>query len=302
MSTESVTVSTASTDDATDALIDSAIARAGKLATLPEVALEVMRLAEDPQSTGDDLSRVLSRDPTLAARVLRIVNSAFYGMRREVTSIDTAIVVLGFAAVKNIAIAASLARMFRVGALAGGFEPRDLWTHAIAVATASRLVAGRVTGVDPSDAFLAGLMHDIGMIVELQACRDQFVAVIDEAAADVTISFRDAELRHIGATHEAFGEALARAWRFSADLQRVSGWHHRPMALPAAERRLTAIVHVADYLAARAAIGYSRTVESGAPDTELLAWLGLGTADLDMMADALPALASEVAPLLNPTS
>ncbi len=287
---------------AADTLISNSIARAGQMATLPEVALEVMRLAEDPHATGNDLDRVLSRDPTLSARVIRIVNSAFYGMRREVSSIGTAIVVLGFGAVKNIAIAASLARMFRATSLPGGFEPRDLWTHAIAVATASRLVAGKIGGVDASDAFLAGLMHDIGLIVEMHTCRDQFVAVLADVSADPALSFRDAELRNIGATHEAFGAALAQTWRFPIALQRVSGWHHSPLSLPPEERRLVAIVNVADHLAARAQIGYSRTVESLNPDAEVLAWLGLTPADIDVFAAALPALVSEVAPLLSPAS
>jgi len=271
-------------------LVSQAIARAGQMATLPEVALEVMRLADDPRSTGDDLDRLLSRDPTLCARVLRVVNSAFYGVRREVSSVGTAIVVLGFAAVKNIAIAASLARMFRVNALPGGFEPRELWTHAIGVATASRQIAGKVHAVDPSDAFLAGLMHDIGLIVEMQSCRDQFVALLAEVNANPALPFREAELRNIGATHEA------------VELQRVSGWHHAPLSLPPAERQLTAIVHVADCLAARANIGYSRTVESTDPDPEVLAWLGLTLSDIDAFSEALPALVGEVAPLLTQTS
>lgn len=284
------------------ALISAAIVRAGQLATLPEVALEVMRLAEDPQSTGDDLDRVLSRDPALSARVLRIVNSAFYGVRREVSSIGTAIVVLGFAAVKNIAIAASLARMFRGGVLPGGFEPRSLWTHAVGVATASRLVVGSVGGIDASDAFLAGLMHDIGMIVEMQACRDQFIATLADVTAHPELSFREAERRNIGATHEQFGESLARAWRFPVALQQVTGWHHAPLSLPLADRKLPAIVYVADHLTARVGIGYTRTIESAGPSPDVLASLGLTPTDFDRMAEALPDLVAEVAPLLNPAS
>ena len=145
-------------------------------------------------------------------------------------------------------------------------------------------------------------MHDIGLIVEMQSCREQFAALLADVNANPTLPFRDAELRNIGATHEAFGEALARAWRFPVALQRVSGWHHTPLALPPAERQLTAIVYVADCLAARAEIGYSRTVESTDPDPEVLAWLGLTPADIDTFAVALPALVSEVAPLLTPVS
>ena len=283
-------------------LISNAIARAGQMATLPEVALEVIRLAEHPDSPGNDLERALSTDPTLSARMLRIVNSAFYGVRREVSSVRTAVVVLGFAAVKNIAIAASLSPMFRARALPGGFKLRDLWTHSIGVAAASQLIVGRVRGVDPSDAFLAGLMHDIGLIIEMHACRDQFVAVLANVNANPELSFRDAELRNIGATHETFGEALARAWRFPIALQRVNGWHHSPLLLPPAERQLAAIVHVADHLAARANIGYSRTVESAAPDAEVLDGLSLTLADIDNFAAALPALVLEVAPLFTPAT
>ena len=292
----------ASTGAAAATIITNAIARAGQMATLPQLALEVIRLAEDPRSSGKDLERVLSSDPTLSARVLRIVNSAFYGVRREVASVGTGIAVLGFAAVKNIAIAASLARMFRAGALPGGFQPKDLWTHSIGVATASQLIVGRVRGVDPSDAFLAGLMHDIGLIIEMQSCREQFVAVLADVNANPALTFRKAELRNIGATHEAFGEALARAWRFPIALQRVNRWHHSPLQLPPEERQLAAIVHVADHLAAAANIGYSRTVETAEPDAEVLAWLGLTAADMDNFAAALPALVSEVGPLLTPTT
>ena len=292
----------ASADAAAATLISNAIARAGSLATLPEVALEVIRLAGDPESPGIELERALSRDPMLSARVLRIVNSAFYGVRREVSSVRTAIVVLGFVAVKNIAIAASLARMFRAGALPGGFQPKDLWTHSIGVATAAQLIVGRVRGVDPSDAFLAGLMHDIGLIIEMQSCREQFVAVLADVNANPELSFREAELRNIGATHEAFGEALARAWRFPIALQRVNRWHHSPLLLPPEERQLAAIVNVADHLAAGANIGYSRTVESADPDAEVLDGLGLTPADFDNFAAALPALVSEVGPLFTPTT
>ncbi len=128
-----------------DDIVSEAIARVGQLATLPAIALEVMQSAEDPASSGEDLDRVISGDPALCKRVLKIVNSAYSGVRLEVTSVGTAIVVLGYSAVKNIAVAASLARKFRGSAAPSGFEPRDLWMHSIAVAVAARLVAARIT-------------------------------------------------------------------------------------------------------------------------------------------------------------
>ena len=290
---------TAPTSAAPDAMIASAIARAGQLATLPEIALEVMRVAEDPQSTGDDLNRVLSTDPALSARILKMVNSAYYGVRREVTSIGTAIGLLGFAAIKSIAIAASLTRMFRGGSVGGGFEARELWRHSIAVGTAARALARAVHGIDPSDAFLAGLMHDIGIVVELQACRDAFGAAIAAVASDDTLSFLDAESQHLGATHEAFGLALCTSWRFPPALAIVTGHHHRPLLLAEDVGRLTALIHVADHLAARAALGYSRTVDGAGIDPLVLARLSLTTADLEMVASTLEAQVADVFPLLT---
>jgi len=283
----------------TDAMIASAISRAGQLATLPEIALAVMRVAEDPQATGDDLNRVLSHDPTLSARILKIVNSAYYGVRREVTSIGTAIGLLGFAAVKSIAIAASLTRMFRGGSVAGGFEARELWKHSIAVATAARALAPAVSGIEPSDAFLAGLMHDIGIVVELQACRDEFGATIAAVAADESLSFLDAEARHVGATHEAFGQALCAAWRFPSSLGTVTGYHHRPLLLAEHEGRLTALIHVADHLAAHATLGYSRTVDGTEIDPLVLERLGLTNPDLESVSSVLVAQVADVFPLLT---
>ena len=287
------------TDDASAALMDQAISRAGQLATLPSVALEIMRLAESATATGDQLSHVLASDPALSARVLKIVNSAYYGQRREVASIDAAVVVLGFAAVKNIAVAAGLARMFRIAPLSTGFEPQQLWTHAIAVATAARMLAARLRGVEPQEAFLAGLLHDIGMIVELQACQSGFLATIVSSATDATRPFREWETEHIGVTHEAMGAALCRAWRFPASLQNVAGFHHRPMELPAESRRLPALVHVADHLAARAALGVTQSVAHEPLQPEVLEWLGLPSDELDAFCAALPAHVADVTPMLS---
>jgi len=283
----------------TDAMIARAIGRAGQLATLPAIALEVMRIAENPQATGDDLNRVLSNDPTLSARILKIVNSAYYGVRRDVTSVSTAIALLGFAAIKSIAIAASLTRMFRGGSVVGGFEARELWRHSIAVATVARTLAPKVSGINPSDAFLAGLMHDIGIVVELQACRDDFGAAIAAMACDASLSFLEAEARHIGATHEAFGLALCTAWRFPAALATVTGHHHRPLLLDAHEGRLTALIHVGDHLAARAGLGYSRTVDGVELDPHVLHRLALDDADLAVASLTLDVEVADVFQLLT---
>lgn len=276
----------------------TALARPGQLAPLPEVALEAMRLADDPNANGADLVRVVSSDPALSARVLKIVNSAFYGARSTVSSIDAAVRVLGFSAIKNIAVAASLTRTFRSARDLGAFDPRALWTHSVAVGTAARLLAQRTGRVDSADAFLAGLMHDIGVIVELQVSREQFLKTLNAVSESLELTFRNAELQFFGATHEAYGEALAIAWHFPASLRQVCGYHHRPEESGNDARLITSIVHAADVMAAQADIGYSRSVELLTISPALVEAIGVTVHDVEAiqlalpmhMADALPAL------------
>jgi len=189
--------------------------------------------------------------------------------------------------------------MFRGGAVGPTFEARELWRHSIAVAAGARLLASQVEDVEPSEAFLAGLIHDIGMIVELQACRDAFGTVIAAVSADPTLSFRLAEEQHIGASHEAFGEALCAAWRFPAALRRVTGYHHRPLQLPPSIGQLTAVVHIADHLAASLSLGYARTVEQGGVDPAVCLAVGLTASDMERCTAMLQTEVAEVFPMLN---
>jgi HD-like signal output (HDOD) protein len=187
-----------------------------------------------------------------------------------------------------VALAASLTRMFRGGAIGDTFSARELWRHSVAVATGARLLAARSGSVDGSEAFLAGLMHDVGIIIEMQACRDGFVQVITGVAADPALDFREAETAAIGADHEEFGRSLCRAWRFPERLQFVSGFHHRPLDVPGEHQRLVAVVHIADHLAARSALGYGRMVHAGAINEAVMALAALTDADLEAVVRVLP--------------
>jgi HD-like signal output (HDOD) protein len=274
-------------------LIAAAIGRAGQLATLPDAAMEVIRIADQPNATAEDLADALLRDPTLGARVLKIVNSAYYGARREVTSITAAINMLGFSAIKSIAMAASLTRLFRGGVLAGGFDIRELWRHSLAVAVASRELARQVDGVEPSEAFLAGLVHDIGLVIALQSCREQLALVVRDVADIPTLDFCAAEELHIGATHAELGAALCETWRLPTVLHAVTRYHHAPRPDDVA---LVYIVALADHLAAQPGLGYTRTVRPFADDVALRTALALDADTVTAVRDALPALLDAVAP------
>src|SRR5712672_2938697 len=126
-----------------------AVKKVTTIATLPEVTARIVATVEDPRSTAKQLHEIVSHDPALVARILKVVNSAFYGLPGQIGSINRAIVLLGLNAVKNIVIAASLAKLFRGGKVSANFSARDLWTHSIAVGVMSKMIVQKINNTLP---------------------------------------------------------------------------------------------------------------------------------------------------------
>jgi len=279
-------------------IVTSTIESLSHIATLPEVTLRIIELVESSKSTAQDLHRVISCDPAMTSRILKVVNSAFYGLPRQIGSINRAVVLLGLNAVKNIAIAASLAKLFRGGELGPHFSARSLWTHSLATAAASRLLADRLQLRMSDEAFLAGLIHDIGIMVELQSNRHKLAEVFDRMEFDADGAPRtdmlEVERLVFGADHQAFGQALCEAWKFPRSLGFVAGGHHDPLEVPEHDRTLTWVVHVADRLVARAGFGFGGDLLSRAPDPESLRALGLRNDVVEGIAADLPRAVTSV--------
>src|SRR5689334_16392590 len=122
-------------------LVQKMVKQVSTIATLPEITAQIIRTVEDPKSTATNLHKIVSHDPALVTRILKVVNSSFYGLPGQIASIERAIVLLGLNAVKNIAVAASLGQLFRGVKLCEGFTAKDLWKHCVAVAVTSRELA-----------------------------------------------------------------------------------------------------------------------------------------------------------------
>jgi len=235
-------------------VVAGAIGEISHIATLPEITLKIIDLVEDPSSTAQDLHEVISGDPALCSRILKVVNSSFYGLPGQIASINRAIVMLGLNAVKNIAIAASLAKLFRGGELTPSFSAKDLWTHSNAVAAGSKLIADSLKLGLGDEAYLAGLIHDIGIMVEMQYDRNKLIEVVEKVCpgpdGTPTLNMLEVEDGVFGANHQDFGASLCTKWKFPAPFAMVTGFHHRPMEAPEEKRTLVCIVSAADHLAA----------------------------------------------------
>ena len=267
--------------------VQSAIADVGDIGTLPEVTVKIIQIVENPKSTARDLHDIIKNDPALSARILKVVNSAFYGLPGQISGMDRAIVLLGLSAVKNIAIAASMTHLFNTGNHIDGLSGNDLWRHSIAVAVASWLITSAQGRPTVEESFLAGLIHDLGMLVERQLFAAQLSEIISRIQQG-PMNWCDLETEIIGADHAAFGMALAAKWRFPAHLCTTIGYHHKPLAVAQVARELPMLVHVADVLAARAGLGFTGTAIAETYTDEMLAILNLTQSELDEVSAKLP--------------
>ncbi len=289
-----------------DALIRQAIRKVAALATLPQVASKIVQIVEDPHSNAHHLKQVICNDPALSTRILKVVNSAFYGLPGQVNSVDRAIVMLGFREVKNIAMAANLSVLFRGAELSGPFTAEDLWRHCVAVGVASRQLAKKTRRLNGrgSDAFLAGLIHDLGLLIHLQVNPEKLGQVCKTAqeqilAGSQTVNFCALERNIIGVDHEQLGQAMTEYWRFPEEFQQVVGFHHHPKLSRSDTREIVNLVYVADTLVCRMDDCFNATARCQQWDQAVLEELGLDEAKIQGVFAELPEMISDAAAIFK---
>ncbi len=279
--------------DKTKTVVDRALSDIGDIATLPQVTIKIIEIVEDSKSTARDLHEVIRNDPALSVKVLKVVNSAFYGLPGQVASVDRAIILLGLSAVKNISIAASIARLFKGKRISEQFSAADLWRHSVGVAVAARALAKcSPHPVMADEIFVAGLIHDIGTLVERQVFPEQFAEVI-QRCTDTDLDFLATEREVIGADHQAFGVGLTTKWKFPRHLRAAVGFHHTPQAVSVELRNIASVIQAADILACQERIGFYFTARNDTITQETLDGLGICAEQLEEVRAGLPAQLEE---------
>jgi len=279
-------------------VIKIALRKIGDIATLPEITAKIISVVDDPKSTARDLHNIIKNDPALATKILKVVNSAFYGLPGQVSEIDRAIVLLGLSAVKNIAISASISRLFTAEKISEKFTARDIWKHCVSVAVTTRQFCSLVgKKAFAEEAFLAGLIHDLGLLVERQAFPEQLVEVL-RIASKGERPLCEVEREVIGTDHQALGAALANKWKFPRGLQAVIGYHHKIENLSEEHRLLPTIVYAADVLCCHERVGFYLTAEGQPLEDTLLESIGLTENDFNTVRTELPDLIAEAEMIL----
>ncbi len=222
------------------------------LPTLPELISKLNQLLSDPEAKIQDVAELVLKDQVLTAHVIRLANSSFFAKHREITNLREAIVFLGFRALRNLVLTTTLIGTFRWKNKT--INPRRFWEHSFAVGVVSNDIASRLKYKDPDNAYLAGLVHDLGIVLISQYLPDAMDRILALLEAQKT-SLQYAEKRVLGLDHTAFGGWLAGKWNFSAELRDVMLWHHDPNT-ETADPELASIVSLADMFCRSIRLGY----------------------------------------------
>jgi putative nucleotidyltransferase with HDIG domain len=222
------------------------------LPSLPDVLATVNSLLDDPGTSLKKIAGVLSTDEGLASRVLRLVNSAYYGLPRMVSTIPLATTILGAKAIKSHVVNIAYADL--MGQLGGRHEQYNLlWRHGLRTATWARAIAGDLHDVDPEEAFTAGLIHDIGKAICLRLRGESYAKIIEEAYRSGR-PLVGVEEEVVGFNHSQIGGWAASRWSLPESLVNAIGWHHNPSVLKGRSEDIhnfVVVIHIAD-IAARA--------------------------------------------------
>ncbi len=215
------------------------------LPTIPHVLLEINKMLLDPDVSINRLKDVIEKDQAITAKILKLVNSSFYGSRTKIVDVSQALVILGFGMVRNAIASVAVIDIFRMKQRYDNFDIRDLWKHSIAVAIVSRYIAEKSRRASPHDCFVAGLLHDIGKLIMEEHFRDFFGQVL-KLQKEEGLSFVDAEKRVLPANHALIGGYLVRKWRFPDHLIEAIERHHEITGEQAAVCSLNACIYAAN--------------------------------------------------------
>jgi putative nucleotidyltransferase with HDIG domain len=219
------------------------------LPSLPAIVTKLIQVVNSPDTSADDATRLIENDPGLTSKFIRLANSAFYGMPRSVSSVSSAVVILGFNVIRSVVLSTSIMKMFS-GTENQAISKEKFWRHSIATALAAKEIVRHLMNIklfDPESAFCAGILHDISKLIFNEYVFKDYAETCQFSRKN-NLPLIDAETLQLGINHAEIGRILADKWALPLDLEYALVHHHNP-AQAGEVTDLVAIVHLADIIA-----------------------------------------------------
>lgn len=265
-----------------------------ELPTMPEVLLKLNEVIAGSDASAADVAKVVTKDPAVSTNILRIVNSAYYGLQVRVSSVSLAVSVMGFNMTKKVALKAAVFSAFgKRREKIQHFDPLAFWKHAIYTGVAARTLAAAspaFADVHPEDVYIAGLLHDIGKIILMEKAAPRYLAMLRRAVQEQR-SETAVETDCFGFTHADVGSVLAIKWSLPEDLAIAIRYHHAPSRDPF-HRSLSSLIHLADQLAWRSGTPSTVGTTVAAMEPDVHDHVGL---DAARVAELLPQIQEDFA-------
>ncbi len=223
------------------------------LPSVPSIIFEVSRLLNNSKTSATDLGKVISKDQGLVARILTVANSPLYGLPRRVSTIDFAIVILGFDHIKNIVMALSMIESFRSNQT-HNWDSMAYMNHSLFTASATKRIADELGFSRAGEAFIAGLLHDIGIIIIQKYFNKEFNQIC-EIVESQEMLYLKAEEQVLGLTHQEIGQFIVSKWNFPESLGDSIAHHHKP-SISENNKVLSSVIHLADYMTQNLCAGH----------------------------------------------
>jgi putative nucleotidyltransferase with HDIG domain len=236
--------------------IEKLIRNMGELPTIPSVFFAVSKMLSDPRTSATDVGLVVSSDQVITSKILKVANSAFYGFSSKVNTISHAIAVLGFSSTKNIVLTTSVLSTLNFKTPIKGFNLAEFWKHSVASGAIARLITMEIDPQKQEEAFVAGLLHDIGKLILAICSQEEFVACLN-IAIEKKCLFLEAEKEVLGITHPEIAALVIDKWKLPAEISAVITNHHKDLRESGEHANLVAVVKLADVLSRGLQLGHA---------------------------------------------
>ena len=225
------------------------------ISTIIEVIIKLLAVIRDPKSSAKDLKKIIEKDTPLSARLLRLANSAYYGFRREISSIQEAIVNIGFNPVKELALTQKVCELFQKDFHFEGYSRAALWKHSVAVALCGKSISMKEFREPGENIYTAGLLHNIGIIIEDQFLHKKFKEALAQSRIN-KYNLSSSEKNIFGFDHTDIGREITEKWDFPLELVKSIENHHEPDWIDDKLQKSSLTIYVSDYSCQRNEIGY----------------------------------------------